>query len=86
MWAADSIAADFTQSWCEMERALRMEAKDFPSGPVVKESACQSRGQRFDPWSKKIAQTMEHLSLCTTTTEAHALRPVCMPQHEKPLR
>ena len=35
MWAAESTVADFIQSWCETERALSMEAKDFPSGPVV---------------------------------------------------
>ena len=34
-----------------------------------KESACQSRGQRFDAWSKKIPHVMEEQTLCTTTTE-----------------
>ena len=28
----------------------------------------------FDPWSGNIPHTKESLSLCTTTTEAHALQ------------
>jgi len=34
-----------------------------------KESACQHRRLRFDPWSGKIPHTVEQLSPCTTTTE-----------------
>ena len=34
-----------------------------------KESACQCRRHRFDPWSQKVPHTMEQLSLCVTTTE-----------------
>ena len=34
-----------------------------------KESTCQCRRQRFDPWSRKISHTVEQLSLCATTTE-----------------
>ena len=33
------------------------------------ESACQSRGQGFDPWSGKIEYAKEQLSPCTTATE-----------------
>ena len=33
------------------------------------ESACQCRGQGFDPWSRKIPHPAEQLSPCTTTTE-----------------
>ena len=64
-----------------------------------KESVCQCRRHRFDPWVEKILHAKEQLSLCTTTTEpvfqspgsrnhwAHALplHPrACAPQHEKP--
>ena len=38
----------------------------FPGGLVVKNG--------FDPWSGKIPHAVEQLSLCTTTTEAHAPR------------
>ena len=34
-----------------------------------KESACQCRRHRFDPWSRKIPHALEQLSLCCTTTE-----------------
>ena len=34
-----------------------------------KESACQCRRQRFNPWSGKIPDAAEQLSLCTTTIE-----------------
>ena len=34
-----------------------------------KESGCQCRRHRFNPWSRKIPHALEQLSLCTTTTE-----------------
>ena len=33
-----------------------------------KKFACHCRRHGFDPWSRKIPQAMEQLSLCTTTT------------------
>ena len=33
------------------------------------ESACQFRGHRFEPWSRKIPHAARQLSPCTTTTE-----------------
>ena len=33
------------------------------------ESACQCRGHRFEPWSRKIPHATEQLSPCATTTE-----------------
>ena len=36
---------------------------------VVKESACQCRGHRFEPWSGRIPHAVERLSPCATTTE-----------------
>ena len=33
------------------------------------ESACQYRGHRFEPWSRKIPHATEQLSPCATTTE-----------------
>ena len=52
-----------------------------------KESTCQCRRHRFDPWSGKIPHAAGHLSLCTTTTEsmhprAHALQQEKPPQWE----
>ena len=47
------------------------------------ESACQCRGPRFEPWSKKIPHVQGQLSLCATTTEAHTPRARA-PQQEKP--
>ena len=41
----------------------------LPCGAVVKESACQCRGHRFEPWSGKIPHAAEQLSPCATTTE-----------------
>lgn len=35
----------------------------------VRESTCQCRGYRFNPWSRKIPQAMEQLSLNATSTE-----------------
>ena len=34
------------------------------------ESMCQCRRHRFDPWSRKIPRAVEHLTLCTPTTES----------------
>ena len=34
-----------------------------------KESACQCRRHRFDPWSGKIPHAVEQISPCTTTIE-----------------
>ena len=34
-----------------------------------KDSACEHRGHRFNPWSGKIPHAMEQLSVCATTTE-----------------
>ena len=38
-------------------------------GTSLVESACQCRGHRFNPWSRKIPHATEQLSPCTTTTE-----------------
>ena len=45
------------------------EEEGFPGGSVVKESTCQCRRHRFDPWSGKIPHVLEQLSLCATTIE-----------------
>ena len=49
---------------------------DFPWWLSGKESSCQSRGQGFDPWSRKIPHAGGHLSPCTKTTEPMHLDPV----------
>ena len=41
------------------------------------------QGRQFNPWSGKSPRAMEHLSLCTTTTEAR-IRTASAPQQEKP--
>ena len=35
-----------------------------------KESACQCRRHKFDPWFEKIPHDAEQLSLCATTAES----------------
>ena len=40
-----------------------------------KESTCQCRRHRFDPWSEKISHTMEQPSPCATTVEPVLLSP-----------
>ena len=35
--------------------------KDFPGGPVVKNSPVNAGGHRFDPWSRKIPYATEQL-------------------------
>ena len=37
---------------------------------LPKESACQRRVHRFNPWSGKIPHASGQLSPCATTTEA----------------
>ena len=44
----------------------------LPWWPSRYKSACQCRGHRFDPWSRKIPHATEQLSPCTKT------KPVCL--------
>ena len=46
------------------------ESRGLPWWLSGKESTCQSRRCRFDPWSEKIAHAAEQLSPSTTTTKA----------------
>ena len=46
----------------------------LPWWPSGKESACQGRRHRMDPWSGMIPHASEPLSLCATATEAHEPR------------
>ena len=41
-----------------------------------RESACQCRRHRFNPWSRKIPQISERLSPCATTTVPVCLEPI----------
>ena len=42
-----------------------------------KESACQCRRHRFDPWSGRAHKTQSNKALpCGISTEAHALEPL----------
>ena len=56
----------------------------FPGSPVVKESACQSRGHRFRACSRKIPYATVQLSLCTTATWVCTLGRSCALQQSKP--
>ena len=40
-----------------------------------KESACQYRRHRFDPWLGKISHALEQLILCSAITEPVLLNP-----------
>ena len=60
--------------------------EDCPGGAVDKNmplSACQSRGQRFCPWSGKIPHAARQRSLHAATPEAR-MPTACAPQQEKP--
>ena len=66
---------------------VKSSPEGIPRWPSGKESTCQCRRHRFDPWSGKIPHAAGHLSLCTTTTEsmhprAHALQQEKPPQWE----
>ena len=55
----------FNKEWNKKE----MVFLGFPGGLSGKESACQSRRHRFDPWSGKIPYAEEQPSSYATTTE-----------------
>ena len=44
-----------------------IQLRDFPEGVSGKESACQCRRHKFDPWSGGTPPAEEQLSLCVTT-------------------
>ena len=46
------------------------DKESLPRWLSGKESACQCRRHRFDPWSGTIPHAMEHLSPCTPTIES----------------
>ena len=58
---------------------------DFPGGPEVKNPPVQHRGQRFDPWSRKMPQVTEQLRPCAPITEPWSAR-ACALQQEEPLK
>ena len=63
-----------------IDSAKNHQCWGFPGGSVVKESTCQCRGHRFDPWSRKIAHAtkpMRHnlLSLCSRAWKPQTLSP-----------
>ena len=43
--------------------------KGLPWWLSGRESACRSRRQGFDPWSRKIPRALRQLSPCATTAE-----------------
>ena len=52
-----------TNGWNPLQ-VLRIGRPSWLSG---KESACQCKRLRFDPWSKKILHAAKQVSLCATT-------------------
>ena len=52
-----------------MEWINKMWCRDFPGGPVVKNSAANVGDHGFDPWSGKLPHAMGRLSPCATATE-----------------
>ena len=43
--------------------------KGFPGGANGKESACQCKRRKSNPWARKIPHAMERISPCATTLE-----------------
>ena len=76
--------------------ASRSEVSGLPWWLSGKESACQRRRHKFDPWSGKIPQAVDQLSLCATTVEpvlyspgtttTETLRTGARAPREKPLQ
>ena len=55
---------------CCLNKNKKLDFSDFPGGRSSgKESICQYREHKFDPWSRKISHATGQLSLCATTTE-----------------
>jgi len=63
---------------------LHVKQRRLPWWLRGKESTCQCRAHRFDPWSRKIPPAAEQLSPCARTTdpglespEAPSTEPMC---------
>ena len=48
---------------------MKYEKSENIKLPRKKESTCQCKGHKFDPWSRKIPHITGQLSLCTTNRE-----------------
>ena len=48
---------------------------NFPGGAMDKESTCQCRGHRFNPWPREIPHAVEQLNPCTTTAALETQSP-----------
>ena len=53
---------------------MKGQIRGLPWWLSGKESACQCKGHRFDPWSRKIPHASEQLSPRATITEPTRLR------------
>ena len=53
----------------DLASTIKKNKLAFPGGSSGKESACQCRRDRLDPWSGKNPHVMVQLSLCATTIE-----------------
>ena len=48
---------------------LGLQASQIPQWCSGKESDCQCKRHRFNPWSRKITYATEQLSVCSITVE-----------------
>ena len=53
------------------------ETLGLPWWPNSKESPCQCRGHRFDPWSRRIPRATRQLRPCPTNAEARVPQSPC---------
>ena len=80
------------RSVCEGPKAgkssVYQDTAKWPGGLQGKgedgQTACQGRGQRFDPWSGKIPHVVGQLSPWVTTTEDAALSSRALQQEQPP--
>ena len=66
------VKGNWRASWWRWKRRVKKLAYPKHSDPwrlSGKESACQWRRHRFNPWCRKIPHASEQLSPCTTATD-----------------
>ena len=59
-----------------MQMEIKRKLEGLPWWRSGWESACQCRGHRFEPWSRKIPHAVEQLGSWATTTEPARWEPV----------
>ena len=81
-----SFIHSFIQQLMKSIPNLRKGYGGLPWWSNGRESACQCRVQGFDPQSRKIPHPPGQLSLCVTTTEAHAPQSPCFTREATAMR